>query len=395
MNLESNRPQDPGALETLQNRFRDTIRCGRVGTLMPPWAEDQGGALNDFQIEQLVTLITGAQPGVDPPDDNNAVSEIGWEEARVDADHIDILEGKKLVEAIDAEDTVLVVTEPLGIFKDGLLRIGETGEDEVVLVVDSPDSSTIEENISADQTEFLVDRADQLFSQGDIVQVDGELMLVVSASEDALEVERGVQDSRARSHGIKEIVFEPFDEITVERGAFGTQAREHERGTQLFAGPIEPPTGPLIGADGVPPCGQLAPRLEEPADGEPADGAAPTPSPGQPERPPTAQEVQADFIEPTDGVIETESPDNFFTLNNFKVGVGEEVTIRLVNTGSNPHNLRIAGLDGEWSSDDDFTTDLLSNGQTDEFTFSLDEEATLVFRCDVHPLEMWGQITVE
>lgn len=35
-----------------------TLTCGRIGTLMPPWALDQGGSLNDEQIRQLVVLIT-------------------------------------------------------------------------------------------------------------------------------------------------------------------------------------------------------------------------------------------------------------------------------------------------------------------------------------------------
>src|SRR3989304_7680671 len=57
LNLDTNRgidpvtgKFDPGKLLEKQNRIRDTIRCGRVGTLMPQWAEDQGGPLNDFQI---------------------------------------------------------------------------------------------------------------------------------------------------------------------------------------------------------------------------------------------------------------------------------------------------------------------------------------------------------
>src|SRR3972149_6848266 len=67
LNTQLNRPVDPdtgqvdvGELLTRQNIVRDTIRCGRVGTLMPQWAEDKGGRPNDFQIEQLVALITGA-----------------------------------------------------------------------------------------------------------------------------------------------------------------------------------------------------------------------------------------------------------------------------------------------------------------------------------------------
>ena len=54
LNLEEYRPTAPGELLTLQNRFRDTIACGRVGTLMPAWSQEQGGPLNDFQIQQLV-----------------------------------------------------------------------------------------------------------------------------------------------------------------------------------------------------------------------------------------------------------------------------------------------------------------------------------------------------
>ena len=52
------RTQNAGQLETLQNRFRFTIACGRNGTPMPPWSLDQGGSLDPFKIDNLVTLIT-------------------------------------------------------------------------------------------------------------------------------------------------------------------------------------------------------------------------------------------------------------------------------------------------------------------------------------------------
>ncbi len=47
-----------GALQGLQLRYSDTIRCGRNGTPMPPWAIDQGGSLNFDKIGRLVALIT-------------------------------------------------------------------------------------------------------------------------------------------------------------------------------------------------------------------------------------------------------------------------------------------------------------------------------------------------
>ncbi len=187
LNQEINRPDDLGELMTRQARMRDTIRCGRVGTLMPQWAEDQGGPLNDFQIEQLVVLITGAMPGLDVPDNPNAVSEKGWEAAVEEAEHTDIqgFEDKQLAETVGLTDTVFVLTEAGGLTADSLLRI----DDEVVNIVSVVDGS---------------------------------------------------------------------DEITVERAAFATEAAAHEEGAQLFAGPQEPPRGSLTGADGIPPCGQLA-----------------------------------------------------------------------------------------------------------------------------------------
>ncbi|HJX61231.1 MAG TPA: c-type cytochrome [Dehalococcoidia bacterium] len=58
LNIEPNRPTDAAQLKSLQLRLRDTIRCGRAGTIMPPWHLDYGGSLNDEQIRQLVALIT-------------------------------------------------------------------------------------------------------------------------------------------------------------------------------------------------------------------------------------------------------------------------------------------------------------------------------------------------
>ena len=65
-----------GQLQTLQNEYRYTISCGRNGTPMPPWSIDQGGSLDGFKIDNLVTLIT-----------TNAGN--GWEKALEHAIHED------------------------------------------------------------------------------------------------------------------------------------------------------------------------------------------------------------------------------------------------------------------------------------------------------------------
>jgi plastocyanin len=49
---------DPAKLKENQALVRNTLVCGRIGKIMPPWALDQGGSLNDEQIRQLVFLMT-------------------------------------------------------------------------------------------------------------------------------------------------------------------------------------------------------------------------------------------------------------------------------------------------------------------------------------------------
>lgn len=124
LNVEANRPTALGDLNNLQARFRDTIVCGRVGTLMPPWSTAQGGALNDFQIEQLVLLITSAE------------SEKGWEAAIEQANHLgEMAPPRFLVADAGKNDTTLVLNEVDGIKEKDLLRVDDDPTDEVYELV--------------------------------------------------------------------------------------------------------------------------------------------------------------------------------------------------------------------------------------------------------------------
>ncbi len=152
LNLEANRPDELGELMNRQTRILDTIRCGRVGTLMPAWSENQGGFLNDFQIEQLVALITGAMPGLDVPDNPNAVSEKGWEAALEEAVDADFLEGKQLAEAVGLTGTTFVLTDAGELAAEGLLRI----DDEVVKIVTVADDS---DEITVERAAFATEAA--------------------------------------------------------------------------------------------------------------------------------------------------------------------------------------------------------------------------------------------
>ena len=115
------------------------------------------------------------------------------------------------------------------------------------------------------------------------------------------------------------------------------------------------------------------------------------------EQPDSTQDVEAQVTEAVDGVVETTMEDNRFTRNNLKVPLNETTTIQLVNNGVAPHNLRIAGPDGEWSTDDDTVSDpeLVTAGLSAVVEFTPTIAGTYTFRCDFHPLEQGGVIVVE
>ncbi len=83
-----------GQLQALQNDFRYTITCGRNGTPMPPWSIDQGGSLDGFKIDNLVTLIT-----------TNAGN--AWETAVEHAVHLDEVTIENLHTALEAAEETL------------------------------------------------------------------------------------------------------------------------------------------------------------------------------------------------------------------------------------------------------------------------------------------------
>ena len=188
LNIESNRLTDTGKLKTQQDRLGDTIHCGRVGTLMPSWSDAQGGPLNDFQIQQLVTMITGSFPGEDVSDNPDAVSEAGWDKAIEQANVADeYTPAKHLDGNISATDTTLVLDNPRGLHIDGLLRIDEdpTRSDpkstyEVVKIVDTPAGTILNAKAATSDTDLTVQEA-AIFKAGDVITVDDETMQVTGA----------------------------------------------------------------------------------------------------------------------------------------------------------------------------------------------------------------------
>ena len=94
--------------------------------------------------------------------------------------------------------------------------------------------------------------------------------------------------------------------------------------------------------------------------------------------------------------------DNFFDPDGITVGAGASVTFQLTNNGIAIHNMHVT-VDGEFDSDIcDGTGDpcsdpaFVSGGQEAVLTWTAPDSAGEVpFRCDFHPIEMVGTITVQ
>jgi plastocyanin len=247
--------------------------------------------------------------------------------------------------------TSLEVEDADGIDADSVIRIG--GEK---LTVVSVSGDTIRVERAADNTQAGAHTADSL------VVEDGDI----------IEVERGVEDTEPASHKVKRDVFEIGNEVIVERGTFETEAAEHEANTEVFNGPIIPPDTITGSGEGNPPCGQLPARAAEPA-----------------------AEVQVT------GSVDVSMQDNVFVVDGndnptFIVPAATAVTFNLTNDGSAVHNMRVAGPDGEFGSDDDVVSDpdLITGGSTGTLEFNA-PAGSYDYECQFHPDQMQGQITAQ
>ncbi len=113
-------------------------------------------------------------------------------------------------------------------------------------------------------------------------------------------------------------------------------------------------------------------------------------------QPVVPQEVEDEVTEAVDGVIQTVVNDTHYVLSNLKVPLNETTTIEITNEGLAIHNMRIAGPDGEWNTDDDSVSDpdFIAGGVTAVVEFTPTLAGTYTFRCDIHPTIEGGQIVV-
>jgi plastocyanin len=128
-----------------------------------------------------------------------------------------------------------------------------------------------------------------------------------------------------------------------------------------------------------------------------AEDTAPAPTPEVLPQPAPPQPLDEAASAPVDGVIAIEAREALFAPNRWAVSTGENVTIRVTNNDQQQHNLRLAGPDGAFDTDDDAITapEALDAAAIGEVTFAPLVPGGYTFRCDFHPDSMGGQIEVE
>jgi plastocyanin len=106
---------------------------------------------------------------------------------------------------------------------------------------------------------------------------------------------------------------------------------------------------------------------------------------------PAAGEVPVDFE------TSVAMKDNFFEPLEFSVPAGKKFRINLTNDGPTfAHNMRIAGPDGEFDTEDDLvsTPSAQRVGVSGDLVGQIDQPGTYDVRCDFHPEIMVGTVTV-
>jgi plastocyanin len=115
-----------------------------------------------------------------------------------------------------------------------------------------------------------------------------------------------------------------------------------------------------------------------------------------PEASPTPQETPSGT---PSGGLAVVMKDNLFEPAELTVKAGASVTFDLNNEGIAPHNMRVAGPDGSYNTDDDAVSDpqLVNAGGTATLDWTAPgQPGEIKFQCDFHvALGMIGTITVE
>lgn len=74
-----------------------------------------------------------------------------------------------------------------------------------------------------------------------------------------------------------------------------------------------------------------------------------------------------------------------FVPNALEGPAGEVVAVNITNVGTVAHNMRVAGVDNQYDTADDFASLTVQPGKTQQLLVKIDAPDSYPFRCDFHP----------
>ena len=101
-----------------------------------------------------------------------------------------------------------------------------------------------------------------------------------------------------------------------------------------------------------------------------------------------------------------QTPDNSISLNvndvNFSQTelsgtAGQVIEFKVTNTGTQSHNMVVAGPDNEYDTADDFNPEpfAIKAGETGRVVVKMDDPGTYLFRCAFHPTIEFGTLELK
>ncbi|HEX5370708.1 MAG TPA: cupredoxin domain-containing protein, partial [Dehalococcoidia bacterium] len=353
---------DAATLKTKVALITNTITCGRVGTAMPAWSDSQNGPLNDYQIQQLMTLITNGRWDLVQTEDNT--------EDIIDSHLTAPLPATATSSFVDAhtalsgsiDDSVTKVDVENG----AAFKVGQTikVQDER-MTISKIDGNSLTVTRAADHTDAATHAsgtAIQTFQGADMHVTD------VTAFTAAQALRMG--DERLRVMEIPTVDQKAKDKsgvLKVERGALGTFAVDHPIDEKIYN--FQETSTP---SENKSSCGQTA--------------KAPAPS-GTPAT-----------VEPFTGqTVEITAQNIAFSTDKIDVNAGGKVRIRFTNSDNGtPHNFAVYKSETDSTPVSDGSVGVIFPGpNVDDIVFDAPDKGTYFFRCDVHPTIMFGTFTVK
>lgn len=418
-NLSRDELRDPAKRTETQQWVTDTVTCGRIGKIMPPWAIREGGALTDEQIRDLVTLITGAPPGsfLDShnyweqtaaeysKEENIAVAKAaasnkasadalaagataaeaaaaGSKAAAETNDPADLQPIDEVLKgaAITGGGTTKVCGQlapatPTEEASNGQLPAGLAPKDQwTEVTTDNKFSVTAIAVNAGTATTVTQDNQGKAIHNWEVLGADGKVLNGADGKKIATELTDGGKQASVS-----------FTIATPGVYNFRCQVHPADMVGKLY----------VVGPDGTAGGGGVASGSPA-ASGTPSppNSTAATPAPGSaPSGAQTNQPAGGGGGGVPNTTLTENMTDNKFSATTLSVPAGKPVQLTASNKGSAVHNFHVLNVKDDGGKD--IKGDLLAAGKSQTLNFSISKPGTYDFQCDVHPTEMKGKLTVK